>query len=54
MKLVAIYNRQPTIRSSSLLRSAKSDRFLAWSFHAWARLLDRGVQLLFELRHPPE
>ncbi len=28
MNLVAVYNRQPAIRSSGLLRSAKSDRFL--------------------------
>ncbi len=33
MKLVAIYNRQPTIRSSGLLRSAKPDRFLTRTFH---------------------
>ncbi len=29
MNLVAVYNRQPAIRSSGLLRSAKPDRFLA-------------------------
>ncbi len=28
MNLVAVYNRQPAIRSSGLLRSAKPDRFL--------------------------
>ncbi len=33
MNLVAVYNRQPAIRSSGLLRSAKPDRFLARFSH---------------------
>ncbi len=45
MNLVAVYNRQPAIRNSGLLRSAKPDRFLARFSHKYPSRRIPGFQI---------
>ena len=51
MNLVAVYNRQPAIRSSGLLRSAKPDRFLARFSHKLSKIRPRFDASSFALRY---